>query len=128
MSLHNRLLLDTHVFLWWRAEPQRLKAAVRDLIASADLVFVSAASAWEVAIKVSLKRLELPASFEDGVVASGFEKLAISFAHAEAVGRLPLHHHDPFDRLLVAQAQVESLTLVTHDRQVERYDVDTLRA
>lgn len=92
----------------------------------ADVVFVSVASAWEAAIKVSLGRLELPDTIEAGVLASGFEKLSILFSHAERVGSLPLHHRDPFDRMLVAQAQSEGLTLVTHDRLLEPYEVEIL--
>jgi len=122
----SRLLLDTHVFLWWRGEPARLSSQVRSSIASADIVFVSAASAWEAAIKISLGRLELPDTVEAGVLASGFEKLLITFSHAEHVTSLPLHHRDPFDRMLVAQAQAEGLTLVTHDRLLEPYDVEIL--
>ena len=121
-----RLLLDTHVFLWWRSEPVRLDSKVRDSIATADLVFVSVASAWEAAIKVSLGRLELPDTIESGVLASGFEKLLITFSHAEHAASLPLHHRDPFDRMLVAQARAEGLTLVTHDRLLEPYDVQIL--
>lgn len=126
--ISGRLLLDTHVFLWWRSEPTRLDAKVRDSIARADLVFVSVASAWEAAIKVSLGRLELPDTMEAGVLASGFEKLLITFSHADHAARLPLHHRDPFDRMLVAQAQVEILTLVTHDRLLEPYDIEVLWA
>jgi PIN domain nuclease of toxin-antitoxin system len=121
-----RLLLDTHVFLWWRAEPSRLAVEVRERIASADMVFVSAASAWEAAIKVSLGRLELPDTIEAGVLASGFERLLITFAHAERAAGLPRLHGDPFDRMLVAQAQAEGLTLVTHDRLLEPYEVEIL--
>jgi PIN domain nuclease of toxin-antitoxin system len=123
-----RLLLDTHVFLWWRGEPARLPAALRSSIATSDVVFVSAVSAWEAAIKSSLGRLDLPDTFEAGVLASRFEKLLLTFAHAERVGRLPHHHRDPFDRMLVAQAQAEGLTLVTHDRLLEPYDVEILWA
>jgi PIN domain nuclease of toxin-antitoxin system len=122
----SRLLLDTHVFLWWRGEPSRLASTVRSRIAEADLVFVSAASAWEAAIKVSVGRLELPDTVEAGVIASGFEKLLITFAHAERAAALPPHHRDPFDRMLVAQAQAEGLTLVTQDRVLESYDVEIL--
>lgn len=121
-----RLLLDTHVFLWWRSEPARLASQVRDNIATADLVFVSVASAWEAAIKVSLGRLELPDTIEAGVIASGFEKLLITFSHTEHAAALPLHHRDPFDRMLVAQARAEGLTLVTHDRLLEPYDIEIL--
>jgi len=121
-----RLLLDTHVFLWWRGEHRRLRRGARDAIAEAEIVFVSAASAWEAAIKVALGRLRVPDTIEAGVIDSGFEKLPINFSHAEAAAHLPQHHHDPFDRMLVAQARVEGLTLVTHDRRMERYDVEIL--
>jgi PIN domain nuclease of toxin-antitoxin system len=124
----NRLLLDTHVFLWWRGEPTRLATEARSRIATADIVFVSAASAWEAGIKVALGRLEIPDTFESGVVASGFEKLLITFSHAERAAGLPPHHRDPFDRMLVAQAQAEGLTLVTHDRLLEPYGVEILWA
>ena len=128
MTPASRLLLDTHVFLWWRGEPPKLSSKVRSSIATADIVFVSAVSAWEAAIKISLGRLELPDKVEVGVLASGFEKLAITFSHAERAGGLPPHHRDPFDRMLVAQAQTEGLTLVTHDRLLEPYDVEILWA
>jgi PIN domain nuclease of toxin-antitoxin system len=124
----SRLLLDTHVFLWWRSEPSRLASTVRGRIATADLVFVSAVSAWEAGIKVALGRLELPDTVEAGVFASGFEKLLIMFSHAERAAGLPPHHRDPFDRMLVAQAQAEGLTLVTHDRVLESYEVEILWA
>jgi PIN domain nuclease of toxin-antitoxin system len=118
-----RLLLDTHVFLWWRENSPRLGKASRQAIARADRVFVSAASAWEVAIKIALGKLRLAASFEQGVEQSKMEKLPIQFDHAAAAGELPPHHSDPFDRMLVAQARVEGLTLVIHDRAVAPYDV-----
>lgn len=120
------LLLDTHVFLWWREDSPRLSGSVRTEIASADLVLVSAVSAWEAAIKVALGRLRLPDSFESGVLDSGFERLLIGFAHAEEAGRLPPHHADPFDRMLVAQARIERLTLVTHDRRLASYEASFL--
>ena len=122
----SRLLLDTHVFLWWRTDSRMLKRSAREAIAEAEVVFVSAASAWEAAIKVALGRLQIPASIESGVVDSGFEKLAVGFSHAETAGALPLHHSDPFDRMLVAQARIEDLTLVTHDPRMEPYGVSIL--
>lgn len=124
----SRLLLDTHVFLWWRGEPSRLSPEVRSRIATAELVFVSAASAWEAGIKVALGRLDLPDTIEAGVLASGFEKLLITFPHAERAASLPVHHRDPFDRMLVAQAQIEDLILVTHDGLLKPYDVEILWA
>ena len=124
----SRLLLDTHVFLWWRGEPSRLSPEVRNRIAAAELVFVSAASAWEAGIKVALGRLDLPDTVEAGVLASGFEKLLITFPHAERAASLPAHHRDPFDRMLVAQAQIEDLILVTHDGLLKPYDIEILWA
>jgi PIN domain nuclease of toxin-antitoxin system len=120
------LLLDTHVFLWWRTNHRSLRKTAREAIATADLVFVSAASAWEVAIKTSLGRLTLPDSMAAGVTASGFVRLDIGFSHAERAGALPRHHGDPFDRMLVAQALVEGLTLVTHDATLSAYGVPLL--
>ena len=122
----NKLLLDTHVFLWWRANAPLLQGAARSAIADADVVFVSAATAWEAAIKASLGRLDLPDTVESGVEDSGFEKLQISFAHAETAAALPPHHGDPFDRMLVAQAVSEGLTLVTHDHKLAAYEVPIL--
>lgn len=103
-----------------------MPAAVRDAIANADAVFVSAASAWEVAIKQALGRLRLPDRFATGVEESGFEQLVVTFDHAERAGALPPHHGDPFDRMLIAQALEERLTLVTHDKRFVPYGVDVL--
>ena len=115
-----RLLLDTHVFLWWRSG-RVMRPEAMDAIRTADDVFVSAVSAWEVAIKAALGKIRLGASFGDGVAQSGFVPLPISFIHAETAGELPPHHRDPFDRMLVAQARVERLTLVSGDQQLEPY-------
>lgn len=121
-----KLLLDTHAFLWWRANDRRLIHHPRTAIAAADLVFVSAATAWEAAIKSALGRLAYPGTIEAGVEDSGFTQLPITFAHAERAACLPKHHADPFDRMLIAQAQAEGLTLVTGDPQIRRYDVHVL--
>ncbi len=117
-----KLLLDTHVFLWWRSDDRRLGLTAREAIAAADVVFVSAATAWEAGIKAALGRLRFPESIESGVEQSGFEKLPITMAHAERAARLPQHHGDPFDRMLVAQSEIEDLTLVTNDRVMAAYD------
>lgn len=95
-------------------------------IAGAEVVFISAASAWEAAIKAGLGKLRLPESFESGVAKSGFRQLPIGLGHAARVSDLPPHHQDPFDRMLVAQAQSEGLTLVSHDRNLAPYDVPIL--
>lgn len=122
----DQLLLDTHSFIWWRENSPRLRGHAREGIASASVVFVSVASAWEAAIKIALGKLQLPESFEAGVIAAGFDKLPIAFRHAEAVATLAQHHSDPFDRMLVAQAICERLTLVTHDRRFAAYGIDVL--
>jgi PIN domain nuclease of toxin-antitoxin system len=90
------------------------------------MAFVSAASAWEVAIKQAIGRLTLPEPFAVGIDASGFQRLPVGFEHAAEAASLPLHHTDPFDRMLVAQARLEGLTLVTHDRALAAYDVPVL--
>ena len=122
-----RLLLDTHVALWWHADDRRLRPAGRRAIGNAAEVWVSAASAWEVAIKSAMGRLRSPGSFADAVAASGFRELPITFGHAAGAGALPGHHRDPFDRMLVAQAQVEGLTVVSHDDVFEDYGVNLLK-
>jgi PIN domain nuclease of toxin-antitoxin system len=122
-----RLLLDTHAFLWWVADHRSLGAAARRSIREAAEVHVSAASAWEAAIKASLGRLVMEDSFGDAVQESGFLALPITFAHAAAAGALPPHHADPFDRMLIAQAAVESLTIVTRDRWFAAYGVPVIR-
>ena len=121
-----RLLLDTHAFLWWWTDDKKLPTKARTAIASAEVVWVSAASVWEMAIKTTLGKLRFTGSVADTVEACTFTRLAVEFEHAEAVRTLPLHHSDPFDRLLIAQSIVEGATLVTHDQAFESYKVATL--
>jgi PIN domain nuclease of toxin-antitoxin system len=123
-----RLLLDTHCWLWMRAEPERLSEPTRQLLRDPESdLFLSAAAAWEIAINFAAGKLRLPeppAAFiaqrlsEDRVAA-----LPILLTHALRAGELPPHHRDPFDRVLIAQAQMEGLTLLTADRELARYDV-----
>ncbi|MGH7499747.1 MAG: type II toxin-antitoxin system VapC family toxin [Gemmatimonadales bacterium] len=122
-----RLLLDTHVLIWWD-EGSRLSTGARKAIDDAQEIFVSAASAWEVAIKIQLGRLRPSRTVEEAAEESGFTELPVTFRHAQRVATLPPHHRDPFDRLLAAQAEVEGLTLVTRDRAFEPYAIDLLRA
>lgn len=117
------LLLDTHVVIWWLASDPRLSLSARQLIQEGDAVFVSVASAWEVAIKASLGRLALPASFAEGIDGEGFLPLPITLAHCEALMSLPPIHRDPFDRMLVGQAMTEGLTIVTKNPAIAAYDV-----
>jgi PIN domain nuclease of toxin-antitoxin system len=114
------------VVLWWREASPRLRPDIVERIAHAELVYVSAASAWEIAIKQALGKLRLPEPFAAGVDASAFARLPVEFEHAALAGSLPPHHADPFDRMLVAQAQLEDLTLVTHDRHFEPYGGDII--
>ena len=123
-----RLLLDTHVLLWWLSA-QHLRPQAVAAIASADSdVCVSAATIWEMNIKAALGKLEIPDDLSDQLTHHGFDILPIGLAHALAVRSLPPHHADPFDRMLVAQSQVEELTLVTRDTNISRYEVRVLQA
>ena len=125
-----RLLLDTHAWLWWQAGDRRLGPLARKAIVEAAEVLFSAASAWEIAIKVSSGKLRPPrgASIEKELELDGFHPLPVRFYHAEAVRALPTIHGDPFDRMLVAQAKSEGLTLVTADGRLAAYVVPVLRA
>ncbi len=123
------LLLDTHALIWVFDKNPTLSQEARDAIADGqNEVFVSAVTAWEIAIKRSLKMLELQGDYQNGLKRYRFTPLSISTGHALAVETLPQHHADPFDRLLIAQAQLENLTLVTRDRRFSDYGVTTLRA
>ena len=124
------LLLDTHVFLWWLADDPALDAEARQAIRDpAAIVHVSAASLWEISIKEALGKLDVEsADLAAEVPANGFVELAISGRHALAAGALPRHHDDPFDRMLVAQASLEGLTLVTRDPAMAAYEVSVLDA
>lgn len=122
-----RLLLDSHVFLWWKAADPRLSPPMVRAIADAEEVYVSAATAWELGLKVSLGKLRLPESVEDGIASAGFKELPVHFRHTREAVVLPPYHHDPFDRMLVAQALCEGLTLMTHDDKITQYSVPVLR-
>ena len=116
------ILLDTHILLWWLAnDPLLPKKALRLIADDSSAVFVSSATAWEIAIKKTAGKLTAPANLEAALEASRFEPLPIAMRHALLAGRLPRHHADPFDRMLVAQAQLEGMILVTHDRRLSVY-------
>jgi PIN domain nuclease of toxin-antitoxin system len=122
-----KVLVDTHAFLWFMAGDARLSRAARRAIEASDGAWwLSAASVWELAIKSSLGRLTLPAPAAEYIadkVQNGLRVLAIEWPHAAAVERLPLHHRDPFDRLIVTQAQSDRLTIVTKDAVFRKYGV-----
>ena len=128
-----RYLVDTHVWLWMLTAPDRIRGKATGVIGDgSSALLLSAASSWEIAIKYAIGRLPLPEAPETYVPsrmrATGLESLPISHTHALRVAGLPRHHDDPFDRLLVAQAQLEGLTIVTADAAFERYDVPVLNA
>lgn len=126
-----RALLDTHAFLWWVTDDPQLSEMARRIIGDeANQIFLSAASAWEIAIKVGTGKLRLPEppeSFVTSRIASaGFEILPILLSHALHTATLPPHHRDPFDRILIAQCQIEALPILTADSQIARYAVPIL--
>jgi PIN domain nuclease of toxin-antitoxin system len=127
-----RLLLDTHAFLWWIADSPRLSPRAREVLTDgASEPFLSTVSSWEMVIKRRLGRLEVPggdlgALIADEMSAQGIRALPVEHAHAWRVAELPDHHRDPFDRLLVAQAQVEKLPILSSDPEIRRYDVETV--
>jgi PIN domain nuclease of toxin-antitoxin system len=124
------LLLDTHAFLWWIWDDPRLSSAARRTIGENESVFVSVASAWEIAIKVGLGRIEAPKNLRrflaDQIRRNGFKILPVKLDHATQTATLANHHRDPFDRLLIAQAIIEDATLVTRDTLVQRYHIRTI--
>ena len=122
-----RILLDSHVVLWWLDDSAAMGPLCRELISNADEAFVSAVTPWELGIKRALGKLTMPEGLADQLESQGFVSLSITAAHAEAAPALSSHHRDPFDRMLVAQAQLETLVLVTADKtladcEVERFD------
>ncbi len=129
----SRVLVDTHVWLWLQSDPDRLPASVRDLVEDRGVeLLLSAASAWEIAIKYRLGKLRLPQEpatyVPDRMRRSGTTPLSVEHAHVLRVSELPDHHRDPFDRLLVAQAQILDVPIVTADSRFERYQVTVLQA
>jgi PIN domain nuclease of toxin-antitoxin system len=116
-------LADTHIILWSISDDRRLSEQHRAILASDAVVFASAASVWEIAIKRSVGKLDAPDDLPTLLPRMQFQPLAVTLQHAHAVGALPLHHGDPFDRLLIAQARFEGLTILTSDSHFAHYDV-----
>lgn len=117
-------LLDTHAFLWSLGAPEKLGREARRILENPEtMVFVSAVSAVEIAIKRTLGKLAAPDGLGELIVARGFQELPLRYAHGEALATLPRHHEDPFDRMLVAQALVERLKILSCDEQLRAYPV-----
>ncbi|MEX2175092.1 MAG: type II toxin-antitoxin system VapC family toxin [Pirellulaceae bacterium] len=124
-----KLLLDTHMLLWWLDDPALLAIPAREAISEpSNEVLVSAAVVWEIVIKSSLGKLTIPDDLENVIERSGFVGLPMEAVHVLAIRNLPELHRDPFDRMLAAQAVVESATIVTRDAQLLRYPVPSIRA
>jgi len=121
-----RLLLDTHVALWCQSDDRRLGRDARRAIETADIVWVSPVTGCEAAIKIASGRLRIREPLGVLVIADDFTELPVTLKHAEEIERLPLHHRDPFDRILIAQARVEGATIVTHNRAFEAYGVPVI--
>lgn len=121
-----RLLLDTHAVLWWLAGEPIAPPAKEAIAEPTNDVFVSAAAVWEIAIKRAIGKLILDGSVVSALDAGGLDPLPITARHAEEAGALPPHHRDPFDRMLIAQARLDGLTVVTRDPMFDRYAVSTM--
>jgi PIN domain nuclease of toxin-antitoxin system len=122
-----KLLLDTHILIWWLSQEQRLSQAEIDLITDSDnFIFVSAATAWEIAVKKMIGKLEAPDDLPAALAINNFLELPITVEHSQKLYQLPLHHHDPFDRIMVAQAMSENLTFMTRDAKIALYDIKTI--
>jgi PIN domain nuclease of toxin-antitoxin system len=117
-------LLDTHILLWFLENDSKLSDQVREVITNPkNLIFVSVISAWKISIKQSLGKLIAPSNLEEALRFSRFEVLSMTLAHGIKVADLPIHHKDPFDRMLIAQALIEGLTIITVDQKFKLYDV-----
>jgi len=120
-----RLLLDTNALLWWRYEPPRLPARASDQIRDPDNdIVISVASLWEIAIKRGLGKLQFLEDFEEVMADEEFDLLAVTYNHLRVLGELPLHHRDPFDRLLISQSLAERIPIITSDRAFAAYSVE----
>jgi len=123
-----RILLDTHVVLWWLTDDPTLSDEIKSMLDHEPDAYVSSATLWEVAIKQAIGKLAEAADLPEWIRDAGFRPLPIDFEHAIAAGRLPMIHRDPFDRMLIAQARCEGLTLVTRDPNIHKYEVAVLTA
>ncbi len=124
MAKSDKFLLDTQIFIWWMEDKKRLKENIKNILSdSSNSVFLSVTSVWEMAIKLKLGKLKLPKDWKQTIKNCRFEILPVNFEHALALEELPLHHKDPFDRMLIAQAKVENCTLITVDQKIQKYKI-----
>jgi PIN domain nuclease of toxin-antitoxin system len=119
-----KLLLDSHIFIWWLTEDEKLGPLTVEVIKDPrNKIYVSAATTWEISIKRSLGKIKAPKDLSKEIISEGFDELPISVFHGDQAGLLPEIHKDPFDRMLIAQAQTEGLELVTCDKAIPKYSV-----
>lgn len=119
-----RYLLDTHILLWWLGDEQKLTNYIKEIISNPDnQIFISVASGWEIVIKQRSGKLPLKTTVQECFTKANFEILNINLNHILFLDKLPLYHHDPFDRILIAQAQVENLTFITSDEKIKKYKI-----
>jgi len=124
-----KILLDTHILLWWLMNDATLSSDTRLFIENPkNVIFVSAVSAWEIAIKKAIGKLQAPDDFDKAIEVSHFHPLSITILHTVGITSLPPHHHDPFDRMLISQSKVEGCTLITRDGRMGKYDVPIIWA
>ena len=124
-----KYLLDTHSLLWTIFEPEKLSAEAQEIILDRDnIIFISLISLWEISIKQNIGRLDIPEEFFEVVTKGGFEILSLNMLQIEQYRMLPLYHRDPFDRMLVIQAQLQKLILITRDSEISQYDVEIVKA
>lgn len=124
-----KFLLDTHTLIWWLANDVTLSQTAKTVIANPDnLIFVSAASAWEIAIKKQIGKLNIPDDLETQIEKQDFQPLPITISHAAYIEKLPLHHKDPFDRIIIAQAICEKMKIITRDKKFDAYQVDVVKS
>jgi PIN domain nuclease of toxin-antitoxin system len=124
-----KYLLDTHTLIWWLANDATLSQTAKKIIANPDnLIFVSAASAWEIAIKKQIGKLNIPDDLEIQIEQNDFQPLSINISHAAYIEKLPLHHKDPFDRIIIAQAICEKMKIITRDKKFDAYQVDVIQS
>lgn len=122
-------LIDTQIFIWWMEKSKRLSKKSFDLLNDPqNQIFLSVASIWEIVIKKQKRRLKVPKDVKGGVEASAFNLLSIEVPHVLGVEKLPFYHKDPFDRILISQAKIEHLTLITADKKIWKYDLSLLKA
>lgn len=124
-----RYLIDTNIFIWWMEKNKRLSKNLFNLLNNPqNQIFLSVASVWEIVIKKAKKKLKTPKDVEGGIKASGFVAINIEMLHVLGIEKLPIHHNDPFDRVIISQAKTENLTLITTDKKIWKYDLSLLKA